>query len=112
MARQKLFIFGLLAGFGQVAGCAHGPSKPGVVTTEVKDQFVYVVPGDQQLRYGEKVVLYEKNCEPSNAETTPSSCEEKPITEGKVASLPVKGYAVVKIPPGFAIADGTLVRPK
>lgn len=95
-----------------VAGCAHHSTMRGTVAMKVSDDEAHVCMGDNEVKAGDKVALFKNVCKGTSSGRQAAdnrTCEKKKIGDGEVTRTLNEHYSVVKVTPGVAFDEGTVV---
>lgn len=110
-AGMSLMIMGVMS--AGMMGCAHSAHTRGSVALKHSAQEADVCLGKNEVKPGDKVALFKNECKPRNkggrdgGET--SSCTKVRLGEGEVAQVLDEHYSTIRVSPGVAFGEGTIV---
>lgn len=112
---KHLFIFApILVGACALVGCAHSTMR-GTVAMKVSDQEAHVCMSDKEVKAGDKVALFKNECTGARAGGRSGgggearSCKKVKVGEGEVERILNEHYSLVRVNPGVAFDEGTMV---
>ncbi|MBI2606291.1 MAG: hypothetical protein HYW49_09455 [Deltaproteobacteria bacterium] len=96
-----------------VIGCAHSTMR-GTVAMKVSDEEAHVCMGDNEVKAGDEVALYKNVCTSPKAGVRSGSggtgdCKKVSLGQGRVLRALNEHYSVIKVDPGVAFDEGTVV---
>ncbi len=100
---MKFFNLAVLSLTFALSGCAHTMMR-GSVAMKVSPQEAHVCLGDKEVRAGDRVGLFKNVCRGKGA-----MCEKVRLGEGEVTKTLNDHYSVIKVQPGVAFEEGTIV---
>lgn len=104
---KRISIFAAVA--VALSGCAHGTMR-GTVAMKVSDSEAHVCLGDNEVKAGDKVALFRNECVGrGQREGSAGNCRLVRLGEGRVEKTLNEHYSVVRVNPGVAFSEGTLV---
>ncbi len=109
MRGLSFILLGLAAG---ISGCAHDTMR-GNVAMKITDQEGHVCLGNNEVKPGDRVTLYNNECLPSSNKQYSSvyepPCKKVRIGEGRITQVLNDHYSVVTADPGITLKEGTIV---
>jgi hypothetical protein len=103
-----------VAALFSVVGCAHGTMR-GSVAMKASDTEAHVCMGEQEVKAGDKVVLFKNVCSSPKASGKAveggrfDGCKKVRLGDGVVERTLNEHYSVVKVAPGVQFAEGAIV---
>lgn len=91
------------------SGCAHSSHIRGSVALKHSAQEADVCIGSNEIKEGDKVVLFRNKCTGSAAKGIQRTCEKVKLGEGTVSHVIDEHYSTIKIEPGVSFDEGTVV---
>jgi hypothetical protein len=114
MSQNNFRILGTITTFALLTmanGCAHALMR-GSVAMKSNDNEAHVCLGDNEVKAGDKVVLFKNVCAAARGggKSGPNgTCEKVKLGEGTVERTLNEHYSVVKVNPGVPFEEGTVV---
>jgi hypothetical protein len=95
-----------------LVGCAHGNMR-GTVAMKTSDNEAHVCLGDNEVRVGDKLSLFNSVCKKSvQRQHGESWCTKKYVGDAEIVQLLNQHYSVAKVAPGVLFQEGTIVEKK
>lgn len=95
-----------------MVGCAASqyPNRAAVVM-KINETEGHICMGAGEVKPGDRVVLYEHNCErsPGNPKRFPESCGKVKVGQGEVLRSLNEHYSVIRVESGVPFKEGTTV---
>jgi len=109
---MKISFFGIRSTFILVTamtltGCGHYTMRGSVVENESDDE-AQICMGDQEVKAGDKVVLYKSVCPPPVYKAS-HICYKKRIGAGAVTRTLNEHMSIIKVEPNVEFKEGTIV---
>lgn len=103
---MKLKVFLIMAVIAAISftGCAAShKGMRGSVAMKVNEQEAHVCLGSNEVKVGDKLVVYNNDCKSQNR------CLKVKVGEAKVTQVLDEHYSIVQFDPGVAFEEGTVL---
>lgn len=108
---RPYILIALLFPLGCTQALAKSPPNRAAVVMMLGEAEAHVCMGQGEVRPGDRVVLFENDCQPRTPESkvTTASCRRRRTGEATVTRVLNKHYSVIEADPGSTLREGTIV---